>query len=43
MNDIARFEPTVLETDALSDRPKIFTNVMGGHWAKKASISRMDA
>ncbi|WP_372781619.1 TauD/TfdA family dioxygenase [Phenylobacterium sp.] len=32
-----------LETDALADRPKIFTNVMGGHWAKKASISRLDA
>ena len=32
-----------LETDAIADRPKIFTNVMGGHWAKKASISRMDA
>ena len=32
-----------LETEVLADRPKIFTNVMGGHWAKKASISRMDA
>ena len=32
-----------LETDLIADRPRIFTNVMGGHWAKKASISRMDA
>jgi len=32
-----------LETDVLSDRPAIFTNRLGSHWAKKASISRMDA
>ena len=32
-----------LETDALTDRPAIFTNRMGSHWAKKVSISRMDA
>jgi TfdA family taurine catabolism dioxygenase TauD len=32
-----------LETDALTDRPAIFTNRMGGHWAKKVTISRMDA
>jgi len=32
-----------LETGMIADRPRIFTNFMGGHWAKKASISRMDA
>jgi hypothetical protein len=32
-----------LETDVLADRPDIFTNRMGSHWAQKASISRMDA
>jgi alpha-ketoglutarate-dependent taurine dioxygenase len=32
-----------LETEVLADRPSIFTNRMGSHWAKKASISRMDA
>jgi len=32
-----------LETEALAERPKIFANVMGGHWARNASISRMDA
>lgn len=32
-----------LETEALVERPAIFTNHMGGHWAKKPSISRMDA
>jgi hypothetical protein len=32
-----------LETDVLADRPAHFTNRMGSHWAKKASISRMDA
>jgi hypothetical protein len=32
-----------LETDLLADRPAIFTNRMGGHWAKTPTISRMDA
>jgi len=32
-----------LETGMIADRPRIFTNFMGGHWAQKASISRMDA
>jgi hypothetical protein len=32
-----------LETEVLADRPAHFTNRMGSHWAKKASISRMDA
>jgi hypothetical protein len=32
-----------LETDLIADRPKIFTNHMGKHWAKKPTISRMDA
>jgi hypothetical protein len=32
-----------LETDLLADRPSIFTNRMGSHWAKKVSISRLDA
>jgi hypothetical protein len=32
-----------LETDMLDDRPAHFTNRMGRHWAKKVTISRMDA
>ena len=32
-----------LETDVLADRPELFRNRMGSHWAKSASISRMDA
>ena len=32
-----------LETQALTDRPDLFRNRMGSHWARKASISRMDA
>jgi hypothetical protein len=32
-----------LETEFLADRPEPFRNHMGSHWAKKASISRMDA
>ncbi|RAK59631.1 taurine catabolism dioxygenase TauD [Phenylobacterium hankyongense] len=32
-----------LETDLLADRPSIFTNRMGSHWAKKLSVSRLDA
>jgi hypothetical protein len=32
-----------LETQALAERPSVFTNRMGGHWAKKPTISRMDA
>ncbi|HEX3367519.1 TauD/TfdA family dioxygenase, partial [Phenylobacterium sp.] len=32
-----------LETEVLTDRPKQFVNRMGTHWAKKPTISRMDA
>jgi hypothetical protein len=32
-----------LETEALAERPAVFTNRMGGHWARKPTISRMDA
>ncbi len=32
-----------LETETLNERPRIFTNFMGKHWAEKVSISRMDA
>ena len=32
-----------LETEVLEDRPEQFANRMGGHWAAKASISRLDA
>ncbi len=32
-----------LETETITDRPRIFTNFMGKHWAQKVSISRMDA
>lgn len=32
-----------LETEVLADRPPIFANRMGSHWAAKKVISRMDA
>ena len=32
-----------LETEVLKDRPEQFINRMGGHWARKLTISRMDA
>ncbi|WP_332773750.1 TauD/TfdA family dioxygenase [Phenylobacterium sp.] len=32
-----------LETEVLADRPEIFTNRMGSHWAQKRVISRLDA
>jgi hypothetical protein len=32
-----------LETDVLADRPAMFANRMGSHWAQKKVISRMDA
>ena len=32
-----------LETAALKERPGQFVNRMGTHWAKKLTISRMDA
>jgi hypothetical protein len=32
-----------LETQALEDRPAFFQNRMGSHWAKKLTISRLDA
>lgn len=32
-----------LETEVLTERPPQFVNRMGTHWAKKLSISRMDA
>ncbi|HEV7383649.1 MAG TPA: TauD/TfdA family dioxygenase [Phenylobacterium sp.] len=32
-----------LETEVLADRPAHFTNRMGAHWAKKLTVSRMDA
>ena len=32
-----------LETEVLADRPEQFRNLMGGHWAKKLTVSRMDA
>ena len=32
-----------LETETITERPRIFTNFMGRHWAKQATISRMDA
>lgn len=32
-----------LETEVLADRPAVFTNRMGSHWARKKTISRMDA
>jgi hypothetical protein len=32
-----------LETEVLAERPAIFQNRMGSHWAKKVSISRLDA
>jgi hypothetical protein len=32
-----------LETEVLIDRPPIFQNRMGSHWAQKVSISRLDA
>ena len=32
-----------LETEALTERPDRFVNRMGDHWARKLTISRMDA
>ena len=32
-----------LETEVLAERPVQFVNRMGTHWAKKLTISRMDA
>ena len=32
-----------LETEALAERPEVFVNRMGTHWARKLTISRMDA
>ncbi|WP_421936773.1 TauD/TfdA family dioxygenase [Phenylobacterium sp.] len=32
-----------LETEVLADRPSQFVNRMGTHWARKLTISRMDA
>ena len=32
-----------LETDALTQRPAVFTNRLGTHWGQKKVISRMDA
>jgi len=32
-----------LETEALAERPAQFVNLMGGHWSRKLTVSRMDA
>ena len=32
-----------LETEVLTDRPALFANRLGSHWAEKRSISRLDA
>ena len=32
-----------LETEVLEDRPDHFRNRMGSHWARKVTISRLDA
>ncbi len=33
----------LLETEVLADRPEQFRNRMGSHWARKLTVSRMDA